>query len=180
MELFGRFGDQMQSWHATVVARVVGNQRGFVQGCRRCDPGVCRVNAASSFSSGYHDFGPPKHQIARRRYDHKSPQEDSQPFHSLRLPIGEQGPLLEFRFCHERNQPRSVAEVGQVVVCLAVVLEKERSHIRVDGDGLHAAGSVFLWPRHSCRVLKISAVAEPKRTALDSATGTPFMGTSVE
>jgi hypothetical protein len=57
--------------------------------------------------------------------------------------------LFQFSLRHERYQPLPVAEVREITLRSTVILEEERNYVSVEGDGCHAAGSVWACPRHS-------------------------------
>src|ERR1039457_1750878 len=51
-----------------------------------------------------------------------------------------------------------IGEVGVILAADRMVLENEGNDIRVNDDGGHAAGSAFLWPRHSWRAARKSSM----------------------
>src|SRR5208283_950387 len=73
-------------------------------------------------------------------------------------PVGEERPLLQFRFRHKRDQPLAVSKMRKIDPCPSVTFEEERHHIGVEHNGIHAAGSVLWRPRHSRRAFKKSSM----------------------
>jgi len=134
------------------------DKRGVIEHRGRGDPGIGSFQPPASSASCDHRFRPFEDQIARRRYDHESPHKSPQPINPLVLPVRQKRLLFQLGFRHEGDQPFPVAEMRQVSLCPAVALEEKRNDVRVEDDRLHAAGSVFVWLRHSRSAARKSSI----------------------
>jgi len=73
---------------------------------------------------------------------------------------------------HERDQPLPVLKLWKVYLCAGVGFEEKGHDIRVEHDGLHAAGSVLARPRHA----RISA----RKSSMDSSSGQKLPSKSLD
>ena len=80
------------------------------------------------------------------------------PIPSSLAPLRLDCPSVQFSQGHEGDNQRPIGEVGVVLGAYRVVLENEGNDVRVNDDAAHAAGSSFLWPRHSWRAAKKSSM----------------------
>src|ERR1017187_7656030 len=151
-------GNQFQAGYVKVVAAVVRHERYIVSQCSGRDPGVGTLYPATACLRGHGHFRPHGAELTAVREKHELFEIQPQPFAPRCPPLGLDGPAIEFRQRHERNQESTTIEVRFVKCPDRMVLENERDDVGIDDHVDHAAGSALLWPRHSCSAARKSSM----------------------
>src|ERR1017187_925623 len=156
-------GNELQSRYAQVVAAVVRHAWHIVPQRRSGDPGVGALYPTSARLGGHGHFRPHRAEPTAVRQQHESFEVQPQPFAARWPPLELDGPSIQFRHRHERNQEGPTGEVRFVKGADRMVFENERGDVGIDDHTGHAAGPARLWPRHSW--------SAARKSSMDSSSG---------